>query len=164
MSTAKSVHDFTVKDISGNDVSLSEYKDKVLLIVNVASKCGFTPQYDGLQLLYDKYRDQGFEVLAFPCNQFGGQEPGPDDQVCKFVREERKATFPLFAKVDVNGGNADPLWLFLQREQSGFMWDGIKWNFTKFLVDRSGKPIKRYSSVTKPGSIASDIESALSKE
>ena len=136
---------------------MADYKGKVLLIVNTATGCGFTPQYEGLQKLYDKYKDQGLEILDFPCNQFGHQAPGTEEEIQEFCTLKYKTTFPLFAKIDVNGKNADPLFTYLKNQQGGFLGDDIKWNFTKFLVSRDGKVIDRYAPVTKPESIEDDI-------
>ena len=136
---------------------MADYKGKVLLIVNTATGCGFTPQYEGLQKLYDKYKDLGLEILDFPCNQFGHQAPGTEEEIQEFCTLKYKTTFPLFAKIDVNGKNADPLFTYLKNQQGGFLGDDIKWNFTKFLVSRDGKVIDRYAPVTKPESIEDDI-------
>ena len=136
---------------------MADYKGKVLLIVNTATGCGFTPQYEGLQKLYDKYKNQGLEILDFPCNQFGHQAPGTEEEIQEFCTLKYKTTFPLFAKIDVNGKNADPLFTYLKNQQGGFLGDDIKWNFTKFLVSRDGKVIDRYAPVTKPESIEDDI-------
>lgn len=158
----ETVFDFTAKDIKGNEVSLQNFKGKVLLIVNVASKCGYTPQYAGLEELYKKYASKGFEVLGFPCNQFGGQEPGSSEEIQSFCDLSFKTTFPLFQKVNVNGDQAHPLYSFLKREKKGLLGtELIKWNFTKFLVDRNGKVIDRYSPQTEPLQIAGDIEKLL---
>jgi len=157
-----SIYDFNVTTISGETRSMSYYKGKVLLIVNVASECGFTPQYEGLQHLYDTYEDDGFMVLGFPCNQFGEQEPADEDEIVFFCQGTYDVTFDMFSKIDVNGDNTDPLYQYLKNEQSGFLWtESIKWNFTKFLVDREGKVIARYGSSTKPRSIKEDIEKLL---
>jgi glutathione peroxidase len=159
---SKSVHDYTVKNIDNEDVELSEYEGKVLLIVNVASKCGFTPQYEGMQALYEKYNDKGFEILAFPCNQFGAQEPGTADEIKSFCSTNFNVTFPLFAKIDVNGDNADPLYKYLKYQAPGAMGTAaIKWNFSKFLVGKDGKVIKRIPTQTKPIDIEADIEQLL---
>lgn len=155
------VFDFTVKDNEGNNISLEKYKGKVLLIVNTATECGFTPQYEGLQELYKSYKDQGFEVLDFPCNQFGGQAPGTDNEIANFCTARFGTTFDRFAKIDVNGENEDPLYTFLKNSQGGVLGDKIKWNFTKFLVDRNGNVVERYSSQKKPENIAKDIEKLL---
>jgi len=158
---SKTVYDFTVTTINGEEKSLADFEGKVLLIVNTASNCGFTPQYKGLQELYNKYNKQGLEILGFPCNQFGGQEPGSDEQIKEFCDLNYSVTFPMFSKIDVNGDNAHPLYKFLKSEQAGLITDEIKWNFTKFLVDKNGKPVDRYASQTSPESIAKDIEKLL---
>jgi glutathione peroxidase len=158
------VHDFHAKTIDGADVSLSEYKGKVLLIVNVASRCGFTPQYEGLQKLYQQYNNRGFEVLGFPCNQFGAQEPGTDQDIKTFCALNYKVNFPLFSKIDVNGANAHPLYQFLKSARRGILGtQRIKWNFTKFLVGREGSAVKRYPPQDKPANIAKDIERLLAQ-
>ena len=136
---------------------MSQYKGKVLLIVNTATKCGFTPQYEELQQLYNKYQEQGLEVLDFPCNQFGHQAPGSDEEIGNFCTLRYKTTFPRFAKIDVNGNNEAPLYSFLKSQQGGFMNDDIKWNFTKFLVSRDGVVVSRYIPITKPQKIEKDI-------
>jgi glutathione peroxidase len=156
------VYDFSLNDIHGKPQSLSKYKDKVLLIVNTASECGFTPQYKGLEALYKKMHARGLEVLGFPCNQFGGQEPGAEKQIESFCEVNYGVTFPLFAKVDVNGKNAAPLYEHLKKAKPGLLGsEAIKWNFTKFLVDRNGKVIERYAPNTEPAAIAGDIEKLL---
>ncbi|MCR4786639.1 MAG: glutathione peroxidase [Lachnospiraceae bacterium] len=155
-----SVHDFTVKDNKGNDVSLSEYKGKVLLIVNTATKCGFTPQYDGLEELYEKYRDQGFEILDFPCNQFAFQAPGSAEQIDNFCTLRFNTKFPRFEKIKVNGKNADPLYVYLKEQKPG----RIQWNFAKFLVDREGNVVDRFAPTQKPEALEDSIESLLQKE
>ena len=157
------IYDFTVKDKQGNDVSLDQYKGKVLLIVNTATECGFTPQYEGLEELYKTYKDQGFEILDFPSNQFGGQAPGTNTEIANFCTSRFGTTFDRFAKIDVNGENEDPLYTYLKKVQGGLLGDKIKWNFTKFLVDKEGKVVNRYSSQKKPENIASDIEKLLDK-
>ncbi|MER3433287.1 MAG: glutathione peroxidase [Leptolyngbya sp. ERB_1_1] len=160
--TSPSIYDFSANSIEGQPVSLSTYKDKVLLIVNTASQCGFTPQYQGLQSIYNKYENQGFIVLGFPCNQFGQQEPGSANEIQSFCETRFGVTFPLFQKVDVNGTDAHPLFKYLAKAAPGiFGTEGIKWNFTKFLVDRSGKVVKRYPSTTKPEDIEKDIQALL---
>ncbi|KAH9324550.1 hypothetical protein KI387_004728, partial [Taxus chinensis] len=149
-----SVHDFTVKDIRGNDVDLSIYKGKVLLIVNVASECGLTnSNYKEMNEVYAKYKDQGLEILAFPCNQFGGQEPGNNEQIVEVACTRFKAEFPIFDKVEVNGGNAAPIYKFLKSSKGGFFGDSIKWNFAKFLVDKDGNVVDRYAPTTSPSKI-----------
>ncbi|XVE76649.1 hypothetical protein DITRI_Ditri12bG0190700 [Diplodiscus trichospermus] len=146
-----SVYDFTVKDVRGNDVILSEYDGKVLLIVNVASKCGLTQSnYKELNVLYEKYKNQGFEILAFPCNQFAGQEPGTNEEIQEFACTMFKAEFLIFDKIEVNGKNAAPLYKFLKSEKGGYFGDAIKWNFTKFLVNKQGKVVERYAPTTSP--------------
>ncbi len=157
------IYDFTVKDNKGNDISLDKYKGKVLLIVNTATECGFTPQYQGLEELYKKYKDQGFEILDFPSNQFGGQAPGTDTEIQNFCTARFGTTFDRFAKIDVNGENEDPLYTYLKKSQGGLLGDKIKWNFTKFLIDRDGNVVERYSSQKKPGNIAKEIEKLLEK-
>ena len=158
----ESIYDYKVKDIDGNEVAMSDYKDKVLMIVNVASKCGFTPQYEGLQKLYDTYNDQGFVVLGFPCNQFGAQEQGGEAEIKDFCETNYSISFPIFAKIDVNGDNADPLFLFLQNAKKGFMDTGpIKWNFSKFVVDREGNVVGRYGSLDDPAALEDDIKKLL---
>ena len=155
-------HDFTVDDIKGKPVALDRYKGKVVLVVNTASQCGFTPQYKGLEALYEKYRSQGLEVLGFPCNQFGGQEPGSADEIASFCELNYGVKFPMFAKIHVNGAKAAPLYQFLKSEKPGLLGsEAIKWNFTKFLVDRAGKVMTRYAPNDTPESIAGDIEKAL---
>ena len=155
-----SIYDFSVTTIEGQPLSLSAYKDKVLLIVNTASQCGFTPQYQGLQGLYDKYASQGLEILGFPCNQFGQQEPGSASDIQSFCETRFGVKFPLFEKVDVNGQDAHPLFQYLTKAAPGlFGTETVKWNFTKFLVDRNGKVIERYASMAKP----EDLEKAIQK-
>ncbi|NP_001289784.1 probable phospholipid hydroperoxide glutathione peroxidase [Nelumbo nucifera] len=157
-----SIHDFTVKDARGNDVDLSIYKGKVLLVVNVASQCGLTnSNYTELSTLYEKYKDQGLEILAFPCNQFGHQEPGTNEQILEFSCTRFKAEFPIFDKVDVNGQNAAPIYKFLKSSKGGIFGDSIKWNFSKFLVDKEGHVIDRYAPATSPLSIEKDIKKLL---
>lgn len=156
------VFDFTAQDIAGKDVDLSQYKGKVLLIVNTASKCGFTPQYKGLQAIFEKYRERGFEVLGFPCNQFGHQEPGDEAQISEFCELNFGVDFPLFGKIDVNGDDAHPLYRHLKEEAPGLLGSkAVKWNFTKFLVNRDGQVVKRYAPTDKPESLAKDIEKLL---
>ena len=156
------LYDFTVDDITGHPVSLDRYKGKVVLVVNTASKCGFTPQYKGLEALYRKYRDQGLEVLGFPCNQFGGQEPGNEQEIATFCETNYDVTFPMFAKVDVNGDKVAPLYRYLKSAKPGLLGtEAIKWNFTKFLVDRGGKVVARYAPNDTPESIEADVAKAL---
>ncbi len=157
-----SIYDFTVNDIHGKPVKLDRYRGKVMLVVNTASECGFTPQYKGLEAMYEKLHDKGLEVLGFPCNQFGGQEPGSEKEIAQFCELNYGVTFPLFAKVDVNGDNTAPLYKFLKSEKPGLLGsEAIKWNFTKFLVDREGNVVKRYAPNDTPESIAGDIEKTL---
>ncbi|MDQ6618950.1 MAG: glutathione peroxidase [Pseudomonadota bacterium] len=154
--------DFTVKDIKGSDVPLERYRGQVLLIVNTASECGYTPQYRGLQALHEKFSVRGLAILGFPCNQFGAQEPGTEDQIASFCEINYGVTFPLFAKIDVNGANAAPLYDYLKKARPGLLGsEGIKWNFTKFLVDREGRVVERYAPNAEPASIARDIEKLL---
>lgn len=145
-----SVYDFTMKDAKGNDVRLSDYKGKVLLIVNTATGCGFTPQYEGLQDLYDKYQEKGLEILDFPCNQFGNQAPGTEDEIVSFCSLNYGVTFKQFSKICVNGDDEAPLYTYLKSQQGGFMGSKIKWNFTKFLVDRQGNVIDRFAPTVTP--------------
>ncbi len=159
---SSTVYDFSATSIEGQPIELNTYKDKVLLIVNTASACGFTPQYKGLQELQDKYASKGFSVLGFPCNQFGQQEPGSATEIQSFCESRFGVSFPLFEKVDVNGGTAHPLFQHLVKAAPGiFGTEGIKWNFTKFLVDGSGNVVKRYGSNAEPKDIAKDIEGLL---
>ena len=151
------IYDFKVRNAKGVEVPMTDYQGKVLLIVNTATGCGFTPQYEGLQKLYDKYRDKGLEILDFPCNQFGHQAPGTEDEIQEFCTLKYKTTFPLFAKIDVNGKDAEPLFGFLKKQKGGFFGNDIKWNFTKFLVSPDGTVVERYAPVTKPEKIESDI-------
>ena len=155
------IYDFKVRSAKGEDVSMADYKGKVLLIVNTATGCGFTPQYEGLQKLYDKYKDKGLEILDIPCNQFGHQAPGTEEEIQEFCTLKYKTTFPLFAKVEVNGKNEEPLFRYLKSPEGGFLGDDIKWNFTKFLVSREGTVVGRYAPITKPESIEGDIQKLL---
>ncbi len=151
------IYDFIVKGNTGLDIDLEQYRGKVLLIVNTASKCGFTPQYKGLEDLYQKYKDKGLVILGFPCNQFAHQEPASDNEIASFCELNFGVTFPLMQKVDVNGKQASPVYQFLKKKAGGFLFSRIKWNFTKFLIDRDGQTVKRFSPLTKPESIESDI-------
>lgn len=151
------IYDFKVRDAKGEEVPMTKYQGKVLLIVNTATGCGFTPQYEGLQNLYDKYNDKGLEILDFPCNQFGHQAPGTEEEIKEFCTLKYKTTFPLFAKIEVNGKDAEPLFEFLKKQKGGFLGNDIKWNFTKFLVSRDGAVVERYAPVTRPEKIESDI-------
>lgn len=158
----QSIYDFEVKDIDGQSVKLDIYKNRVLLIVNTASKCGFTEQYAGLEELFNRYKDKGFVVLGFPCNQFGNQEPGDMKEIKNFCSLSYNVDFPLFAKIEVNGKNAHPLYMFLRKQARGiFGSSSIKWNFTKFLVDRNGRVYKRYAPATGPLKLTRDIERLL---
>ncbi|MGK9477024.1 glutathione peroxidase [Melioribacter sp. OK-6-Me] len=160
--TKSNIYDFNVKDIDGKDVSLSKYRGKVLLIVNVASKCGFTPQYEGLQKIYEKYKERGFEILAFPCNDFNGQEPGTNEEIKEFCTTNYNVTFNLFDKIHVLGKNKAPLYEFLIN-YNGIETGDVKWNFEKFIVDRNGKVVARFRSAVKPDSreVIGQIEKLL---
>ena len=161
-STAPSaLTDFHAESLDGQDVDLSAYAGKVVLVVNTASQCGFTPQYEGLQKLYDEYADQGFTILGFPCDQFGHQEPGDNDEIGAFCEKNFGVTFPLFAKVDVNGDAAHPVYQWLRGQKGGLLGSKIKWNFTKFLIGKDGKVIDRFAPTTKPEKLTGDIEKAL---
>ncbi len=155
------VTEFQIKQADGSTRDLSAHKGKVLLIVNTASKCGFTPQYEGLEKLHQEYKDRGLEILAFPCNQFGHQEPGDADEIRNFCSLNYDVSFPLMDKIDVNGENADPLWKYLKSEKSGLLGSRIKWNFTKFLVDRDGNVVERFGPAVKPEQLKSEIEALL---
>ena len=162
MSEAKTIADFSATKPGGKDVSLADKLGKVVLVVNTASKCGFTPQYDGLEAIYKKYKDQGFEIMAFPCNQFGGQEPGSADEIAEFCKVNFGLSFPVMAKVEVNGAGETPLYGWLKSEAPGLMGTkAIKWNFTKFLIGRDGKVVRRYAPTDKPEALAKDIERLL---
>ena len=162
MSEAKSIADFTAKQPNGEEISLADKAGKVLLVVNTASRCGFTPQYDGLEALYRKFKDRGFEVVAFPCNQFGAQEPGNADEIASFCKLTYDVTFPMMAKIDVNGDRAAPLYRWLKSEAPGLMGSkSIKWNFTKFLIGRDGQVVRRYAPTDKPEAIEKDIATLL---
>ena len=155
------LYELSVRDIRGKELSLGRYRDKVLLIVNTASACGFTPQYKGLQELHQKLGPRGFAVLGFPCNQFGAQEPGDAKQIEDFCESKYAVTFPMFAKIDVNGSHAHPLFDYLKREKSGLLGSSIKWNFTKFLVDRTGRVVGRYAPTVRPENLMTEIEALL---
>lgn len=157
------IYDFKVKDMNSDEVSLDKYQGKVLLIVNTATACGFTPQYKGLQELYDKYHGEGFEILDFPCNQFANQAPGTDSEIHDFCQLRYNTSFPQFAKIDVNGENESPLYTFLKSQRGGLAGGKIKWNFTKFLVNQKGEIIKRYAPVKTPEAIEKDIKALLGK-
>ncbi len=157
-----SIYDFEVNTLKGEEESLSKYKGKVLLVVNTASKCGFTPQYKGLQELYEKFKDRGFEVLGFPSNQFAGQEPGESDEIAEYCEINYGVTFPMFEKIDVKGDEAHPLFKYLSKEAPGVLGSkSVKWNFTKFLVDQDGRVLKRFAPKTTPQQIESDISKLL---
>lgn len=159
----QTVYGFSVQTAAGETVSLADYRDKVMLVVNVASKCGFTPQYEGLEALFQAYRTRGFFVLGFPCNQFGGQEPGTDESIQSFCKLNYGVTFPVCAKIEVNGANAHPLYGFLKEQAPGLAGTrAVKWNFTKFLVDRQGRVVRRYAPATAPADLAADLELLLS--
>ena len=159
-----SIYDFYVKDSGGRDVSLKDYKGKVLLIVNTASKCGFTPQYQGLQRLYEKYGKDKFEILAFPCNQFANQEPGSSAEISSFCSLNYGVTFPVLQKVDVNGKNAAPLFEYLKEASPGILGKAIKWNFTKFLVDSEGNIVDRFAPTTEPEKLDAKIKELIGKQ
>jgi glutathione peroxidase len=156
------IYEFEVKTINGETVELGSYENQVMLIVNTASKCGFTPQYEGLEELYAEYKEQGLAVLGFPCNQFGRQEPGSESEIAEFCQLNYGVSFPMFGKIDVNGNDADPLFKYLKKSQKGLLGsEKIKWNFTKFLVNREGEVISRFAPTVKPKDLAKDIESML---
>jgi glutathione peroxidase len=156
-----SIYDFTADSLKGDPVSLKDFEGRVLLVVNTASACGFTPQYEGLEKLQQDFGARGFSVLGFPCNQFGAQEPGTAEEIAGFCKSRFDVSFPMFAKIDVNGASAHPLYNFLKSEKSGLLGSAIKWNFTKFLIDRSGRVVDRFSPTTKPGSLRDKIEALL---
>jgi glutathione peroxidase len=155
------IYDFSARALEGTETSLSAFRGQVLLIVNTASKCGFTPQYEGLEALQKRFAGQGFSVLGFPCDQFGHQEPGGAAEIANFCTTKYDVTFPMFAKVEVNGAHAHPLWNWLKSEKSGFLVGAIKWNFTKFLVGRDGTVLERFPPTTKPDTLAPKVEAAL---
>ena len=156
-----SIYDFVMKDADGNQVSLADYKGKVLLIVNTATGCGFTPQYEGLEKLYQQYKDQGFEILDFPCNQCGNQAPGTEKEIVSFCQLNYNVTFKQFAKIEVNGANEAPLYTYLKKQKGGLLGSAIKWNFTKFLVDREGNVVDRFGSVETPEKLEKSIKALL---
>ncbi|TCS77436.1 glutathione peroxidase [Muricomes intestini] len=156
-----SIYDYNVKMMEGQEKSLNEYKGKVLLIVNTATGCGFTPQYEGLENLYKKYREQGFEILDFPCNQFANQAPGSNDEIHSFCTLQYGTTFPQFAKIDVNGANESPLYTYLKKQKNGVFGGKIKWNFTKFLIDRNGNVVARYAPTETPAALDKKIAAVL---
>jgi len=155
------VYEFTAKSLAGDDVPLKQFEGQVLLIVNTASKCGFTPQYEGLEALYREFSPRGFAVLGFPCNQFGGQEPGNAKEIAEFCESRYDVSFPMFGKIDVNGADAHPLYNYLKSKKTGLLGSSIKWNFTKFLVDRSGKVVARHAPTATPQGLKKDIEALL---
>ncbi|WP_296278160.1 glutathione peroxidase [uncultured Acinetobacter sp.] len=155
------IYQFEAELLEGENKSFSDYEGKVLLIVNTASKCGFTPQFAGLEKLYEKYNDQGLEVLGFPCNQFGGQDPGSNEQIGEYCQRNYGVKFPMFAKVDVKGPEAHAIFRYLTNNSKGILGNGIKWNFTKFLINKNGEVINRYAPTTKPEDLEKDIEKAL---
>ena len=159
--TAMTIHDFSARLSTGEERRLTDYRGKVLLIVNVASKCGFTPQYNGLQSLYEQFEPRGFEILAFPCDQFGHQEPGSDAEIATFCDATYGVTFPLFAKIEVNGKNAHPLYVWLRQQKGGLLGNSIKWNFTKFLVDKAGVVRARFAPMTKPERLVREVAGLL---
>jgi glutathione peroxidase len=155
------VYEFTAKSLAGDDVPLKQFEGQVLLIVNTASKCGFTPQYEGLEALYREFSPRGFAVLGFPCNQFGGQEPGNAKEIAEFCESRYDVSFPMFGKIDVNGADAHPLYNYLKSRKTGLLGSSIKWNFTKFLVDRSGQVVARHAPTASPQGLKKDIEALL---
>ena len=155
------IYDFTAERMDGNSQAFSDYQDKVLLIVNTASKCGFTPQFEGLESLYQQYKDQGLVVIGFPCNQFGSQDPGSNDEIGAFCQKNYGVSFPMMAKTDVNGADAHPIYQWLKEQKGGVMTDGIKWNFTKFLVNREGKVLKRFAPKDTPEAIEKELKKLL---
>lgn len=155
------IYNFQVETLNGETQDFSEYQGKVLLIVNTASKCGFTPQFEGLEKLYQQYKDQGLVVIGFPCNQFGSQEPGDADEIGAFCQKNYGVSFPMMAKIDVNGKDSHPVYEWLKKQQGGFLIDSIKWNFTKFLVNKDGQVVQRYAPTTKPEALENDIKKLL---
>ena len=157
-----SVYDYSAKTLDGQDVSLADYRGQVLLIVNTASKCGFTPQYEGLEALFKSHKDRGFTILAFPCNQFGAQEPGNAEEIANFCSLTYDVTFPVMSKIDVNGADAHPLYKFLKKEQKGLLGtEAIKWNFTKFLIGKDGEVVERFAPTVKPEDLKVAVEALL---
>ena len=159
------IYQFSAQNIKGEEQSLEQYRGKVIVVVNTASKCGFTPQFEGLQNLYEKYKDRNFVILGFPCNQFGGQEPGGEEEIQSFCQRNYGVDFPMFAKVDVKGDNAHPLFQYLSEKAPGILCSkAIKWNFTKFLIDKDGEPVQRFSPKTAPKDLEHDIEQLLEEK
>jgi glutathione peroxidase len=154
-------YQFTARSLQGKDISMDTYKGKVVLVVNTASKCGLTPQYEGLENLYEKYKDQGLVILGFPCNQFGNQEPGTEKEISEGCLINYGVSFPMFSKIEVNGENTHPIYKYLKNRLSGILGKNIKWNFAKFLIDRNGNPVKRFSPTTIPEKLIKDIEKYL---
>ncbi len=157
----KNFYDFEARTLAGKEMKMADTKGKVVLVVNTASKCGFTPQYAGLETLYEKYKDKGLVIIGFPCNQFGAQEPGGSGEIQEFCQVNYGVTFPIMSKVDVNGDNADPIFKYLKSQLGGILGSRIKWNFTKFLLDRNGKPVERFSPLTTPDKIEPAIQKLL---
>jgi glutathione peroxidase len=157
----ESFYQFTARSLQGKEISMDSYKGKVILVVNTASKCGFTPQLEGLESLYKNYKEKGFVILGFPCNQFGNQEPGTDKEISEGCVINYGVSFQMFSKVNVNGDNAHPVYKYLKNKLPGFLGRKIKWNFTKFLIDKNGIPVKRFSPATKPEQLVKDIEKLL---
>lgn len=159
--SATNFYDFEANNLKGEKTAMKKYEGDLILVVNTASKCGLTPQYEGLEELYSKYKDQGLTILGFPCNQFGSQEPGDENDIEEFCQVNYGVSFPMFSKVDVNGSDAHPIFKYLKSEQGGFLGSKIKWNFTKFLIDRNGQPVKRFAPTTKPEKIESHIKKMI---
>lgn len=157
----QSFYSFSAQDISGKEISMESFKGKTILVVNTASKCGLTPQFEGLEKLYQTYKDKGLVILGFPCNQFANQEPGEAEEIASFCQKNYGVSFPMFDKIDVNGEHTHPIFKYLKNEQGGFLGSKIKWNFTKFLIDKNGQAVDRYAPQTEPASIARDIEKIL---
>ncbi|QCK15680.1 glutathione peroxidase [Mangrovivirga cuniculi] len=156
-----SFYDLEAEDIKGQKIPMSEFEGKTVVVVNTASKCGLTPQYEGLENLYEKYKDKGLVILGFPCNQFAGQEPGDENDIQEFCQLNYGVSFPMFSKVDVNGSDTHPVFKYLKSELGGFLGNKIKWNFTKFVIDKNGKPVKRFSPTTKPEKMEATIKAVL---
>jgi len=154
-------YQFTARSLQGKEISMDTFKGKVVLVVNTASKCGLTPQYEGLENIYEKFKDRGFVILGFPCNQFGNQEPGTDKEISEGCLINYGVSFPMFSKIEVNGENAHPIYKYLKNKLHSFLGKNIKWNFTKFLIDRGGVPVKRFSPTTVPEKLIADIEKLL---
>ncbi len=161
MTNEKKFYAFEAESLKGNKIPMSNYEGKVIMVVNTASKCGLTPQYEGLEDLYQKYKDKGFVILGFPCNQFGSQEPGTAEDIQEFCQVNYGVSFPLFSKIDVNGKNTHPIFTYLKSELGGFLGSKIKWNFTKFLIDRHGNPVKRFAPTTLPEKIEPELQKLL---